>query len=365
MLDRLHVKKDNTIIYDICYENNFDNFSSELQSLSYDPNIKIAIISDSNVAPLHLNELTKAISSIYPNIFTFIFEAGEANKTLDTVADAYEFLIKNKFERKDLLIALGGGVVGDLTGFTAATYLRGIDFIQVPTSLIAMSDSSVGGKTGVDFRSFKNMVGAFYMPKLVYMNISVLKTLPQRQLSSGMGEVIKHGYIRDKSLLARLSAESENIFACDSELMKEIVYTNCDIKRSVVESDPTEKGERALLNFGHSIGHAIEKLMNFELFHGECVALGMCGAAYISLKRGHISEAEYNSVIEICRLYNLPTTITSPGFNAINIVETMKSDKKMEAGKIKFILLESIGNAIIDRTVTDEEIIEAVNTILR
>ncbi|MCR5784084.1 MAG: 3-dehydroquinate synthase [Eubacterium sp.] len=364
MPERLHVRKDGEIIYDITLESGFDNIAKELKALSYDSSVKIMIVTDTNVAPLYLEELKNALFDEYKNIYSCVIDAGEENKTIETVQNVYEDLILNKFERRDLLIALGGGVVGDLTGFTAATYLRGVDFIQIPTTLISMSDSSIGGKTGVDFKAYKNMVGAFYMPKLVYMNLSALNSLPDRQLASGMGEVIKHGYIKNRDLLDKLNNSVEKIHNKEFSFMKEIIYMNCDIKRGVVENDPTEKGERALLNFGHSIGHAIEKLMNFELYHGECVALGMQAASYISYKRGNITEDEYTSVIDICKKYDLPTKFTPKGFNAINIIETMKSDKKMDKGTLKFILLEKVGSAIIDRTVTDEEITEAVKTII-
>ena len=203
------------------------------------------------------NILTKS----FPQIFCYEFQAGEASKNTDTVNGVYEFLIQNHFDRHDLMIALGGGVVGDLTGFTAATYLRGIDFIQVPTSLLSEVDSSIGGKTGVDFMQYKNMVGVFYQPKLVYMNLNVLKTLPKDQLISGFGEILKHGLIRNHDYF---------------------------LKRDVVERDPKEKGERALLNFGHTIGHAVEKLSDFGLSHGVCRTRHGCSLLYfLSTGKSH------------------------------------------------------------------------------
>ena len=356
MQDRLHVKKDGQIIYDICFNNSFDALSDELSALSYDSSVKIMIVTDTNVAPLYLEELKNSLINSFPNLFCYTFEAGEENKNLSSINEIYESLIINKFERRDILIALGGGVTGDMTGFAAATYLRGVDFIQIPTTLISMSDSSIGGKTGVDFKSYKNMVGAFHMPRLVYMNFSLLKSLPKRELCGGMGEVIKHGYIKDKALLKRLYECKESILKCDEDVLGEIIFANCNIKRAVVENDPTEKGERALLN---------EKLMNFSLLHGECVALGMCVAAYISYKRGNITKEDYKQLKEILTEYNLPTEITPDGFNAINVIQTMKSDKKMDKGSLKFILLQEVGNAIVDKTVTDNEIEEALLTVLK
>ena len=189
-----------------------------------------------------------------------------------------------------MLVALGGGVVGDLTGFAAATYLRGIDFVQVPTTLLSQVDSSIGGKTGVDFLQYKNMVGAFHQPKLVYINTTTLKSLPEREYFSGMGEVIKHGLIKDADYYEWIKENIDAIKAREHEAVREMIYQSCLIKGGVVERDPKEKGERALLNFGHTLGHAIEKLKDFTWLHGECVAAGCCLAAEISCIKGNISN---------------------------------------------------------------------------
>ena len=251
-----------------------------------------------------------------------------------------------------MLAALGGGVVGDLTGFTAATYLRGISFIQIPTSLLAQVDSSIGGKTGVDFRAYKNMVGAFHQPKLVYMNMSTLLSLDTRLFNSGFGEIIKHG----QNNAAKIQAK-------DYDALEQMIAGSCNIKREVVELDPTEQGDRALLNFGHTLGHAIEKLMNFQLYHGECVVLGMIAALNISVTRGHITQAEYDDAIQMFKDYAFPTNVT--GISIDDVIRVSKSDKKMEANQIKFILLKQIGNAYIDRTVTDDEMKRSLTDIIR
>ena len=292
----------------------------------------------------------------------FVFPAGEEHKTLDTVRNLYEYLIQENFERKDMLLALGGGVVGDLTGFTAATYLRGIDFVQIPTTLLSQVDSSVGGKTGVDFDSYKNMVGAFYQPKLVYMNLSVLRTLPARQFASGMGEIIKHGLILDRDYFEWLWEAREDIKAFSLSVLQEMVQKSCQIKRDIVEEDPTELGIRSLLNFGHTLGHAIEKSMNFSLHHGECVSLGMVAAAAISRKRGLISEEAEAFMKKVLTAFSLP--ITCSGVSMEGVLEAVTHDKKMEAGVLKFILLKDIGTAYVDRTVSKEEIQEALQEIL-
>ena len=294
----INVKYEGKPLYNIVIEQSFDKLAEEFDKLGVTGR-KLCIVSDSNVAPLYAKHIEEQLLKTGNKVFTFVFEAGEANKNLDTVEDVYEFLIKNHFDRKDMLVALGGGVVGDLTGFTAATYLRGISFIQVPTSLLAQVDSSIGGKTGVDFRAYKNMVGAFYQPKLVYMNISVLKSLSDRLFNSGFGEIIKHGLIKDAAYYEWLRDNISNIKSRNSDALEQMIYVSCNIKREVVEKDPKEKGDRALLNYGHTLGHAIEKLMDFKLYHGECVTLGMIAALRISVNRGDIDEKAYNDAIDM------------------------------------------------------------------
>ena len=289
------------------------------------------------------------------------FPAGEKSKTLDTVKSIYTFLIEEKFDRKDLLIALGGGVVGDITGYAAATYLRGIDFVQIPTTLLAQSDSSIGGKTGVDFDGYKNMVGAFYMPKLVYMNISVLKQLDDRQFYSGFAEVMKSALIKDAMFYEWLLEHMYEIHDRDSEVLEEMVMRSCTVKKLVVEKDPTEKGDRALLNFGHTVGHAIEKYKNFEMLHGECVALGMVAAAFLSWKHNWLSMEEYYEVRDMLVPFQLPISIDD--IDPYEILRLTKSDKKMEGGQIKFVLLKKVGKAVIDKTITEEELLGAINEI--
>ena len=357
----INVKYDGKPLYDIVIEKTFDRLSDEFNKLGVTGR-KLCIVSDSNVARLYADDVAKELEKTGNKVFTYVFKAGEENKNLNTVEDVYEFLIQNHFDRKDMLVALGGGVVGDLTGFTAATYLRGIDFIQVPTSLLAQVDSSIGGKTGVDFRAYKNMVGAFHQPKLVYMNISVLQSLSRRLFNSGFGEIIKHGLIKDADYYNWLRVNATNIKDMDADALEYMIYVSCNIKREVVEKDPKEKGDRALLNYGHTLGHAIEKLMNFTLYHGECVTLGMIAALRISVNRGYISQKEYEDVLDMFKLYEFPVTVS--GINADDVVKVSKSDKKMDAGKIKFILLNSIGNAYIDYDVSDIEMKDALKSVL-
>lgn len=357
----LFVKTQRGSGYTIYFENSFDCLADRLEQDCAILGRKLCIVTDSTVENLYLSQVTEALAGSCRAVTVFSFPAGEQSKTLDTVKKLYEHLILERFERKDLLVALGGGVVGDLTGYAAATYLRGIAFVQIPTTLLAQVDSSIGGKTGVDFDSYKNMVGAFHQPSLVYMNTQTLKTLTGEQFACGMGEVLKHGLIKDASYYTWVIEHLCEIGERDNQILNEMVRRSCEIKRAVVEKDPTEKGERALLNFGHTIGHAVEKVKSPELLHGQCVALGCVAAAYISYKRGLLSTEEFYEIRDMNVGFDLMFSVD--GINAQEILTITKSDKKMENGAVKFILLKKIGKAFIDTTVTDEELLEAIRFI--
>lgn len=360
MANRMTINYEKKPCYDIVFTGDFSLLAEELADFGT-ADRRVAVICDSNTEKLFGGEVAEILEKCCKKVILHAFPAGEANKTLDTVKEIYKRLIEEKFDRKDLLVALGGGVVGDITGYAAATYLRGIDFIQIPTTLIAQSDSSIGGKTGVDFDGYKNMVGAFYMPKLVYMNVGTLKKLDDRQFYAGFAEVMKHGLIKDALFYEWLLDHMYEIHDRDTEVLLEMVMKSCSVKKLVVEKDPKEQGDRALLNFGHTIGHAIEKAKNFEMVHGECIALGMVVAAYISWKRENISMEEYYEVRDMFVPFNLPISIDE--IDPEQIVALTKSDKKMEAGQIKFVLLKKVGKAYVDKTVTDEEIMDAVKEI--
>lgn len=360
MADRLPVMYNKKPCYDIVFTKSFDELLGELSAFDID-NRKIGIVTDSKVDELYGSEVLALLDGHCKKAVKFAFPQGEENKNLDTVKSIYQFLIEEGFERKDLLLALGGGVVGDTTGYVAATYLRGIDFVQIPTTLLAQADSSIGGKTGVDFDGYKNMVGAFKMPILVYMNFSVLSTLDDRQYFNGFAEVMKHGLIKDAAFYEWLIENMYEICERDLDVLQEMLMKSCSVKKLVVEKDPTEQGDRALLNFGHTIGHAIEKARNFELLHGECVALGAVAAAYISWKREMLSMEEYYEIRDMFVPFYLPISVD--GIDPAEILRLTKSDKKMESGNIKFVLLKKIGKAVIDRTVTDEEILAAIEEI--
>lgn len=348
--------------YDIVFRYDYNDLPAQLTKFNIQ-NKRVCIVTESNVAGYYLETVHSILKPYCSKCSTFIFQEGEASKNLDTVRMLYKHLILEQFDRNDILIALGGGVVGDLTGYAAATYLRGIDFIQMPTSLLAQVDSSIGGKTGVDFDSYKNMVGAFHQPKLVYMNLSSLLTLSTRQFNSGLGEIIKHGLIKDADYYEWIHTNYDKINSRNLDTLQELVVRSCNIKRLVVEHDPNEKGERALLNFGHTLGHAIEKHMNFQLLHGECVAIGCILAAIISKNKKLISKEDVENIqtsFQAFHFQSLPGDIDTK-----KVIQTTKNDKKMSAGAIKFILLKKIGDAYIDLTVSDQDMEAALLELLR
>lgn len=358
--ERLLVKRQGDFHYPIYFEEDFSCLAQAFQ----DENIagrKVCIVTDSTVGPLYENAVREALIPVSMGVTTFTFPAGEARKNLDTVGELYRILIEQEMDRKGILVALGGGVVGDLTGFAAATYLRGIDFVQIPTTLLAQVDSSVGGKTGVDFQQYKNMVGAFHQPRLVYMNMAALKSLSDREFACGMGEILKTGLICDGEFFRFVCANQEVIKGKDINMLKTMIRRCCAIKAGVVERDPKEQGERALLNLGHTVGHAVEKLMNFKLLHGQCVGVGLIAAAYISMKRGLLTEEEYQEIRNGCSAYSLPLAVE--GLEASDILAATKKDKKMEQGHIKFILMDGIGKSFIDRTLTDQELLSGIREI--
>jgi 3-dehydroquinate synthase len=306
--------------------------------------LKAAVITDSTVAELYSNGLMKSIADVGFDAKLHIFPAGEKSKTHSTLLGIYDFLAQNGYTRSDLIIALGGGVVGDVAGFAAATYMRGIDFVQVPTTLLAQVDSSIGGKTAVDLCEGKNLVGAFWQPRLVVCDPSTLKTLDSRVFSDGMAEAIKHICIRDSTLFTSLlgGASVDEDFIC----------RNIDIKRQVVERDERENGERMLLNFGHTLGHAIEKLYNFETYtHGEAVAIGMVMITRQSEKRGLTRKGTADKIESLLKKFGLPTSCPAP---IGDIVRAASCDKKRSDGGITLVLLHEIDSAYLHH-LTDTE----------
>ncbi len=360
-MERLCVHLDGKEIYDIVITCSFDGLADEVKALGTEKK-KLCIVTDSHVAGIYLDEVKEKLSSVCCQVDVFIFPEGEESKNLESVKALYQHLIERSYDRKDMLAALGGGVTGDLCGYAAATYLRGIDFIQIPTTLLAQVDSSIGGKTGVDFDSYKNMVGAFHMPRLVYTNVKTLLTLSQEQFISGMGEVVKHGLIRNKVYYLWLIEHQKEILLREAGICEQMILESNRIKRDVVESDPREMGERALLNFGHTLGHAVEKSKNFTMPHGHCVAVGFLAAAKMSKARGYLTDKEMTALEEMMRGFSLPLMVD--GLNEDEVLDAVKHDKKMEAGQIKFILLKEVGQAVIVKDVSRREMQDGLRSVI-
>ena len=287
------------------------------------------------------------------------FPHGEASKTLATVGDLASRLARAGFDRKDGLIALGGGVTGDITGFLAASYMRGIPFVQVPTSLLAQVDSSVGGKTGVDIPEGKNLVGAFYQPKAVYIDPEVLATLDRREFLSGLAEVIKYGVIRDASFFHFLAENRERIIALEPLCLEQMISTCCRIKAEVVEQDEREGGLRRILNYGHTIGHAVEAASAYSLSHGFAVAIGMVAAARLATLKGVLAAEDGRRIAALIAHYGLPVAV--PSDLDRDVIKTyLKTDKKVMAGKVFYILPTAIGDTIITDDISGAELDEVL-----
>ena len=303
------------------------------------------LVSDTNVAPLYLVRAKKSLEAAGYRVIEHIIPAGETHKTVATVAVVWDTVLSAKIERATPVIALGGGVVGDLAGFVAASVLRGVPFIQVPTTLLAAVDASVGGKVGIDHAAGKNLIGAFHQPRLVATDIAAFRTLPPRELRCGLAECIKHGVIRDRALFAFIAANASKILSLDLVTVAELVAWNVRIKAAVVGEDPFEEGVRALLNFGHTFGHAIETVTGYgnAVQHGEGVALGMVAAARTAVRLGRFTAADLAELIAVIDLVGLPTSL--PDLDVDQIFGAMATDKKVRAGKLRLVLPTSIGTA--------------------
>jgi len=307
---------------------------------------QVAIVSNTTVAPLYMHAIAQPLRDAGVSVIEIILPDGEAYKNNQTLQIIYDHLLQNRCERNTTLIALGGGVIGDLTGYAAATYLRGVPFIQVPTTLLSQVDSSVGGKTGINHPLGKNMIGAFYQPKLVLADIDTLKTLPQRELSAGVAEVIKYGLIRDADFFDWLETNMSALMAVDTAVASYAIYRSCQNKAEVVVADEHEQGERALLNLGHTFGHAIEHAMGYGVWlHGEAVATGTVMAADLSQRMGWLDAAQMARIKTIMQAAKLP--IAAPDLGADEYLRLMQLDKKVSDGRIRLILQQDIGKAVI------------------
>ena len=336
--------------YSIIVGNNIlDNIGTHLKELK--PSCKVMVITDDNVDKLYFETVNTSLTQAGYSVEKFIFTHGENSKTLATYCEILQEIAEQSFTRTDIIVALGGGIVGDIAGFVASSYMRGIDFVQVPTTILAQIDSSVGGKTGVNLPNGKNLVGAFCQPILVLCDIETTKTLPKEIFDDGMGEMSKYGVLIGEEFAKLIEKNNlkENLF--------ELIVKSIEYKRDIVEVDEFEKGERKLLNLGHTIAHGIEKLSNFEISHGKAVGMGMKVITCASYKNNMISKTEYDRIIEIIRLCN--QTEDNP-FSIAELVETFSLDKKCSGDTITLVLTEGIGKGVLKK-VKIEKVLEILS----
>jgi len=341
--------------YDICMGSDIlDGLGDNLKIFGLSP--KICLVSNPTVFPLYGERVSDSVKKAGFDLLTVIIPDGEGYKDLLRVQHIYNELLKYKLDRSSALIALGGGVIGDITGFAASTYMRGISYIQVPTTMLAHVDSSVGGKTGVNHKLGKNMIGTFWQPRLVWIDIETLKTLPGKELLAGLAEVIKYGVIWDKELFDFLDDKRDKIFNLDRKAVMHIIKRSCEIKAEVVSKDEKEAGLRSILNYGHTIGHAIETVTGYKKYlHGEAVAIGMFLEAMLAHKLNFINKDKALRIKRLIDSYGLPSEMPAD-IDADSLLSSMQLDKKAVAGELKFIMPEKIGSVRIHKGITEKVI---------
>ena len=353
--------------YNVYIQNCFSDLASAFANSDLSGR-DVFIVTDRNVKELYLDSFLTAASDVVSVKGIYIISPGEGIKNLDTVSEIYKIFSDAKVDRRTVAVALGGGVAGDICGFAAATFMRGIPFVQVPTTLMSMVDSSVGGKTGVNFEGIKNLVGSFYAPEFVYINTDTLKTLPQEQFSAGMAEVVKHGLIHDKDYFNFLDDSKNKIAAYNDDntpFINRLIHRSIEIKSEIVSSDEKEKGIREILNFGHTFGHSIESLLEYKMPHGFCVGIGMSMALTLSASKGYIKFNVVEKYKNLCCALGIPTKLSDIGteLNSNDIYTKMLQDKKTRDGKIRLILLKQVGKAFVSELCEKDEIIESIETI--
>lgn len=324
---------------------------------------KLLVVTDENVASLYLDELKKQLVSYGYQVSTAIIPPGERSKSLDMAQSLYTKAIEARLDRSSSIVALGGGVVGDLAGFVASTYMRGIGFVQIPTTLLSQVDSSVGGKVAVNHPLGKNIIGSFYQPKIVYINVDTLSSLPAREFSAGMAELIKYGFIWGESFLNWLETNLDAIMAKDERILVKAIEWACNIKAQVVGQDEKEKGLRAILNFGHTVGHAIEAVSNYSKYsHGEAVALGMICESKLAAEMGLIDDKLVNRLIALLKKAGLPTSLYEQ-LSVEALIKSMEYDKKNVSDSITFVLPVAAGKVDVFRNLDRKLILQILNDI--
>jgi 3-dehydroquinate synthase len=337
--------------YDIFIDNNLLERVGDIMAKKIRP-CRTLIVTDENVGKFYSHIVSAGLEQCGFNVKYIFLRPGEDQKVLETMSIIHEACFDHRLDRNSLIIALGGGVIGDVSGFAAATFMRGIPFIQVPTSLLAQVDSSVGGKVAVNHPRGKNMIGNFYQPRAVFIDINTLSTLPAAELVAGFIEVIKYGVIKDEELFEYLEKALQNILRLDSDALLRVITASCKIKANIVAEDETEKHVRAILNYGHTIGHAIEALTKYEKYrHGEAVAIGMLYASRIAIEMGLTDDAVFKRQYELIKRVGLPPY---NGFKSEDIIKILYLDKKTIDGKLRFILPKKIGDVTISDNVTED-----------
>lgn len=316
---------------------------------------RYCVVTDDTVAELYGDGFVGSLRDAGLEVELIVFPSGEQSKSIKMLGELSSKLAKLGFDRKDAIIAFGGGVTGDLAGFLASSYMRGIPFVQIPTTLLSQVDSSVGGKTGVDIPEGKNLVGAFYQPKAVYIDPSVLMTLAPEELLGGLAEVIKYGVIRDEEFFTFLEQNRTGILNLDQQLIEKTIQTCCTIKADVVAEDEREGGVRRILNYGHTIGHAVEAASDFSLIHGLAVSIGMVAAARLAVLNNQLSENDAERVIQILSSYGMPTEVPE-GLDRKRIKEYLLTDKKAVAGNVFYVLPTRIGDTVFTDQVSEEQV---------
>jgi 3-dehydroquinate synthase len=325
----------------------------------YELNKNVMFIIDEKVMEFHNKKILNEFYSYKGKMSCYIVKQGEKSKSYSELNKIYSFLLEKNYGRDSLIIAIGGGVTGDLAGFAAATYMRGIQLVHVPTTLLAMVDSSIGGKTGINFEAKKNMVGAFYQPKLVLIDTDFIETLPEKEITSGMGEVIKCTYMADRKFFAYVRENLEKAYKNDGEVLRRFIYESAAIKAAVVSQDEKEAGLRKILNLGHTFAHSFETNLKFKIKHGEAVIAGLISALYLSQKTGLISEDDLEYYLSLPLKVKLPAQIKKPAMK--DLFKVMLHDKKNREGKIKFVLVAGLGIIVLDAEADKKAVSYAIN----
>ncbi len=337
-------------------KSSFDDLLTQVEKLKLHKNI--VVVTDANVRKYHSAKILNVFENYLGKILYYTLKPGEASKSYTELNRIYSFLMKNKLGRDTLIIAIGGGVTGDLVGYAASTYMRGVQLIHIPTTILAAVDSSIGGKTGINFEKTKNIIGSFYQPKLVLIDTEFMSTLPKAEKSSGIGEIIKYGYLGDQKFFNFITKNLEKLYTDNEEVLEETIRKSAEIKASVVSQDEKESGIRKILNLGHTFAHSFESELNFKVKHGEAVTAGIICALYLSNIIGILSDDNLTALLKLPTRLKLSSKFMN--LNKENLYKIMLRDKKNKGGKIKFVLLSNIGQLLLDVEADKNDVFKAI-----